>query len=215
MQKQETKEQDPEAENQGIIPEYLVESFLNMKKSDEKHRDLVLIIDMQNAYKEGMPWACMNLERTEANIIRLLDAGKDAVFTEFLAPENPAGAWREYNTVNEAINSDGYANALMDEFIPYAQSHRVFSKSAYSAFSNDELRQLAEKYERIVIAGVVAECCVLSTAFSCIDEGMPFIYMKDAVSGISDEAEAQAEAILSYLTPVHGLIMTTDEYLNA
>ena len=70
-----------------------------------------------------------------------------------------------------------------------------------------------EQYDRIILTGVVAECCVLSTAFSCIDEGLEFIYLRDAVSGISNETAMEAEKILSYLTPVHGRIMTTDDYL--
>ena len=179
----------------------------------EVMKDLVLIIDMQNAYNEDMPWACSDLACTKKNILRLLDSGNDCVFTAFIAPQSPAGRWIEYNNVNTAINEDEHANAFMDEFIPYIDNHKVFYKSVYSSFGNGELRQLAKQYDRIILTGVVAECCVLSTAFSCIDEGLEFIYLRDAVSGISNETAMEAEKILSYLTPVHGRIKTTDDYL--
>ncbi len=177
-------------------------------------KDLILIIDMQNVYGKGMPWECVNMERTAGNILRLLDCGEDAVFTAFISPVSPRGAWKEYCRVNKEIDEDSHAGEIMSVFQPYLSSRRLFYKSTYSSLLVPELRELASAYDRVVITGVVAECCVLSTVFSCIDEGFPFVYISDAVSGLSDRSEAESAAIISYMEPVHGVTMTTDEYLR-
>ena len=177
--------------------------------------DLILVIDMQNAYREGMPWACHAFGDTISNIKKLLDSGRDAAFTLFIPPAKPFGAWNEYMRVNKSINENEWAGKLIDELVPYTEHYPVFEKSTYSSLSNPVFRELAHKYERLVVTGVVAECCVLSTVLSAIHEGLPFVYLKDAVSGLSPVTESESEAIVSYMTPVHGTIMTVDEYLES
>ncbi len=176
-------------------------------------KDLILVIDMQNAYEKGMPWECHSIERTKSNIIKLLSTGKDAVFTTFIASEHPKGAWKEYAEVNKDINEDKRANEIVPELLPYLKEHKLFYKDRYSSLSNNELRKLVAEYDRVVVTGVVAECCVLSTVFSLIDEGVPFLYIRDAVSGLNEKTESETEDILSGLVPVHGEIMNTDEYI--
>ena len=46
------------------------------------------------------------------------------------------------------------------------------------------------------------------------DEGVPVVYMTDAVAGIGEEYEAAVELILSGLEPLHVKRMTTAEYLG-
>lgn len=176
-------------------------------------KDLILIIDMQNAYEKGMPWECHSIERTKKNVMRLLETGVDAVFTAFLPPSDPDGAWKEYNAVNREINENEWANEIIPELSPYLSRHRVFNKSRYSSLSAPGLRELVGSYDRVVVTGVVAECCVLATVFSLVDAGIPFVYLQDAVSGLCRESENEAKSIVSYMIPVHGSIMNVDEYI--
>ncbi len=67
---------------------------------------------------------------------------------------------------------------------------------------------------RVVLTGVVAECCVLSTAFDAIDLGCEFIYVTDAVSGFDRPRENASILMLSGLSPLHGKIMDTGSYLK-
>ena len=39
------------------------------------NHDLLLVIDLQNVYTEGQPWACCHIRQAARNIRRLLDAG--------------------------------------------------------------------------------------------------------------------------------------------
>ncbi len=178
-------------------------------------RDLILVIDMQNAYKSGMPWACKSIERTIGNITRLLDKDLDAAITVFDAPENPEGAWINYTDINKDINEDEYANRLVREIEVYKDKYPVYHKSTYSALMLPELRKKVKSYDRVAVTGVVASCCVLSTVFSLIDMGIPYIYIEDAVSGIDEKNEENAKAVLSNLNYAHGMIITTEEYLES
>ena len=63
------------------------------------NHDLLLVIDLQNVYTEGQPWACCHIRQAARNIRRLLDAGVcgEVLFTRFVPPAQPEGMWREYN----------------------------------------------------------------------------------------------------------------------
>ena len=71
----------------------------------------------------------------------------------------------------------------------------------------------AKKARHLVISGVVAECCVLSTVLSAIDAGCKVIYLTDAVAGLSEVSRKETENIISYFAPLHTVLMTTEEYL--
>lgn len=137
------------------------------------------------------------------------------IFTQYLATKHPEGVWKEYNKVNAAVNADPWLNEMMSEFLPYTEKYPVYTKSVYSSFAIPEVRELAKHASRIVISGVVAECCVLSTALSAIDAGCKVIYLTDAVAGLNATSQKEAENILSYLSPLHTELMTTQQYLDS
>ena len=182
-----------------------------------KNRDLLIVIDMQNVYKEGEAWGCSRTGEASSAIRKLLDADicGDVVFTRFDAPRGPRGSWKAYNRENAAINGDQRLNDIMDDLLPYLKHYPVLTKSTYSSFSIPELCRRAEQAEHVVLCGVVAECCVLATAMEAIDLGYPVIYLKDAVSGLSSDTELEAEHIVSYLSPIQTEVMTVEEYLKA
>ena len=179
--------------------------------------DLLLVIDMQNVYTKGQEWACEGVEAASASILRLLNSRMpdQVIFTRYLAAEHPEGVWKEYNEMNAAVNADAWLNEMMPEFLPWVKTHPVYTKSVYSSFAIPEVRDLAKHASRIVISGVVAECCVLSTALSAIDAGCKVIYLTDAVAGLNATSQKEAENILSYLSPLHTELMTTQQYLDS
>ena len=181
-----------------------------------ENKDLLIVIDMQNVYREGEAWGCCRAGKALQNIIKLLESGafEDVVFTRFDAPSDPEGSWKEYNRVNKAINEDQRLNEMMEELKPYSGRYPVLSKSTYSSFEIPELCDMAKKADHVVLTGVVAECCVLATAMSAIDKGFPVIYLSDAVSGLSPETEKEAEHVVSYLAPVQTEVMSTEEYIR-
>ncbi len=179
-------------------------------------KDLFLVIDMQNVYASGGAWCCPGTEHAAEKIIDILETGKkdmDVVFTRFIASDAPFGVWKDYNSENNAINEDAYANEMMNVFKEWVKKYPLYTKSVYSSLSIPEVRELVHDHDRVVLSGVVAECCVLFTAMALIDAGIPVIYLKDAVAGIDKDSEHAAEKVLSGLAPLHVKIMTTREYL--
>ena len=178
--------------------------------------DILLIIDMQNVYKKDQPWECKNLNKIIPNILKLINTlKKNIIFTKFIASNNPIGTWKEYNKLNESINNNEYLNEIIEELKKESEKYPTYIKSTYSSLSIPELKELALKNKRLIITGVVAECCVLSTCFEAIDLGIKFIYLSDAISGINDKTEQSCINILNGLCPVHLDIMTTDEYIKS
>lgn len=69
--------------------------------------------------------------------------------------------------------------------------------------SNLELRDKLREFDVIYVAGVVAECCVLSTVFELIDMGKKVIFCKDAIAGQKSEKEMAVIEVLKALSPLH------------
>ncbi len=180
-------------------------------------RDLLLVIDMQNVYAPSGTWFCPKSESAADNIRSLLESGEintDVIFTRFLASKDPNGDWIKYNEENAAVNCDPHANAMMNDFSEYLDKYPLYTKSVYSSLAIPEVREAVKDYDRVILSGVVAECCVLSTAFALIDEGVHILYLSDAVAGINEETEKAVISILSGLEPLHVEIMTTAEYMD-
>ena len=183
-----------------------------------KDGDLILVTDMQNVYTAGQPWACLDTEGAARRIVGLCDAaersGRDIriAITKFMPPENPRGTWADYNVQYAGINSNDWMNEIVPDIRPLAEKYPVYSKSVYSSVSIPDLRDAALHAGRVVITGVVAECCVLFTAIDLIDLGCKLVYLTDACPGFTREKEAAAELVLSGLSPLHCLLMTAAEY---
>ncbi len=181
-----------------------------------QENDLLLVTDMQNVYKKNGKWECLNTSLAAQNINLIINSGaKNVIFTKFIANEkNPKGVWKNYNKTYANVNSDFYANQMIQELSATSKKFPVYTKSVYSSLAIPEVLESAKKASRVVIAGVVAECCVLSTVFALIDEGIYTIYLSDAVSGLTKEKENATELVLSGLSPLHLKIMNTKEYLS-
>lgn len=178
-------------------------------------KDLLVVIDPQNVYMPGYDWACPNMPKAVENIKGLLDTGSekfDVVFTEFVAPKMPVGKWATYNSINKEINENRFLNEIVPELKCYLDRFPLLAKSTYSAF--DVIRDKASEYENIVLAGVVAECCVLATAMALIDSGRSVYYLTDCVAGQNDDFEASVAKIIDSLSYAHGKVLTSKEYLD-
>ena len=176
--------------------------------------DLLLVIDMQNVYRPGEEWGCPAFPRALRNITTLLDAGVPAVFTRFVPPVNPVGAWQDYNRDYAHINENPYLNDMAAELKPYLERFPLADKSTYSSWTA-EVARLAEGYDRILLSGVVAECCVLATLMAAMDAGKKVVYLADCVAGQSDEYERSIQKIAEIYVPMHTLVMDANAYLSS
>lgn len=188
------------------------------------NKDLLMVIDMQNVYSEGGEWFCPGIDAATENIIRVIEeahkekgAVDEVVFTKFIASNKPSGTWITYNEENKAVNESEYANEIIEALKHYADGCKTYEKSEYSSLSVPALKDIVSEYidsGRVVVSGVVAECCVLATVMGLIDMGVKVIYLTDAVAGIDDETQKAVLKVLEGLTPLHIEFMTTEEYLD-
>ncbi len=177
---------------------------------------MLLVIDMQNVYGKGQAWECKRFEEADQNIRSLLEhvTNEEVVFTKYTAAAQPVGVWKDYNRENAEVNADPWLNDLVADLKPYADQYPVYEKATYSSLGNDLIREKATNRSCVIVTGVVAECCVLSTVMSLIDAGVYVIYLKDAVAGIDETTEEATIKVLEGLSPLHLQIMTTEDYLK-
>ena len=183
------------------------------------NNDLLLVTDMQNVYTKGQKWECLDTEgaaKRTLSVIRTMEReGNDnIIFTRFLASEHPEGVWENYNRENQDVNGSPWDNEMLPQFADALHRYPLYTKSVYSSLAIPEVLEAAKKADRVVITGVVAECCVLSTVFALIDAGIYVVYLTDGVSGLDREKEAATELVLSGLAPLHLSMMTVEEYLQ-
>ena len=103
---------------------------------------------------------------------------------------------------------------MLPEFADALSRYPLYSKSVYSSLAIPEVLAAARRADRVIVTGVVAECCVLSTVWALIDAGIYTVYLTDAVSGFDVPKEDATKLVLSGLSPLHVAMMTTEEYLE-
>lgn len=179
--------------------------------------DKLAVIDMQKVYERGAPWECEGIESVAENIVRLVESDTltDISFTRFVMPEMPYGSWLRYQAQYRDICARSAYGDIVEKLAPLVCEYTCFDKAGYSAYRCADFTEWADSANRLVIAGVVAECCVLATVIEASDRGANVIWLTDAVAGTSSEKKRMAESILAEDFAPHVTMMTTEEYLRA
>ena len=185
----------------------------------DARQDLLLAIDFQNIYLPGNEWACPGSPDAITRTLGILNAEitPDAVITRYVAPQNPSGRWLTYNEAYREINENPYYSELEARMDALARSGRfpVIDKDTYSALKKDAVLAALRHKKAVVLTGVVAECCVLATMLDAVDLGYQVVYLTDCVAGQTPHKEACARQIAEDFSPVHSLVMTSEEYMKS
>ena len=122
------------------------------------------------------------------------------VFTRFVAPAVPAGAWRRYYELWPfALQPpDARIYELVDEFA--GEPCPTMEATTFGKVG-DELNAILGG-GRMVLAGVSTDCCVLSTALAAADDGVEVQVVADACAGIDDESHAKALDVMRLYSPL-------------
>jgi nicotinamidase-related amidase len=160
------------------------------------------VIDMQRVFGErDSPWFTPRFAEIVGPIQQLVGAYRPrAVFTRFVAPAVPTGAWRRYYELWPfALQPpDARIYELVDEF-----AHEPAPTVEATTFGKvgDELYEILGG-GRLVLAGVSTDCCVLSTALAAADDGVLVQVVADACAGVNDESHAKTLDILRLYSPL-------------
>ena len=175
----------------------------------------LVAIDMQVIFADPTSkWATPEYDRAAAGIGRLLPAfGDRAIFTRFVAPAEPTGAWVPYYALwpFALVPQDDRLYDLTDEFrdvAPHIETRETFGKwdAAFSAAMGGSTE--------MVITGVSTDCCVISTALAAADAGVHVRVAADACAGLSPADHQRALDAMALYAPLIE-ITTIDEVLES
>ena len=173
----------------------------------------LVVIDMQQVFGDpASPWFTPKFAEAEAVIAGMVPAfGDNVIFTRFIAPENPDGAWVPYY--------EQWPFALVPEDDPIYDLVLAFRDTGHAVVTEPtfgkwgpSLRDALRGSTEVVLAGVSTDCCVLSTALAAADAGVHVRVVEDACAGISPEDHRRALDAMALYGPLIE-VTTVDEVL--
>lgn len=175
--------------------------------------DWLMVIDLQPAFSHpNSPWFTPALPGVADGIARLVPAfAGRVVFTRFVPPPRPFGAWRQYYE-RWPFASQPDAAWLWDLDAPWTGQPSLASHT----FSKwlPPMRERCGDEGAVVLCGVSTDCCVLMTALAAVDDGVPVRIVADACAAKTPEAHARALDIMAARAPMLRIV-TTEEELSA
>jgi nicotinamidase-related amidase len=164
---------------------------------------LLVVIDMQVVFADpGSAWCAPGFAAALPGVRALLDGfGERAVFTRFVAPARPEGAWVEY--YRQWPFALQPADAPLWQLVPeLAVDGRAVLDAPTFGKWDDRLASRVDPAAGIVLAGVSTDCCVLSTALAAADAGVAVRVAADACAGASDVDHQRALDALALYAPL-------------
>lgn len=161
---------------------------------------LLTVIDMQRIFGDpDSQWATPGFDGIVKPITRLVEAfGPRVLFTRFVAPAEPHGAWVDYY--------QDWPFALQPADAPDYQLVEPFAGAPTldaPTFSKwgAELAEAVGPGGRMVLTGVSTDCCVMSTALAAVDGGVHVDVVQDACAGVDDDSHRRALELMAMYAP--------------
>jgi nicotinamidase-related amidase len=165
------------------------------------------LIDLQRIFADPESgWTTPNFQRVIEPAKQLIELfGPDVVFTRFVAPEQPSGAWvpyyEEFPFALQSPDSDDYQ--LVDEF----KGAPTLDKPTFGKWGPE---LAARAGGRLVLGGVTTDCCVISTALAAVDAGIRVQVVEEACAGSTDDNHGKAIDIMRLYAPMLEIV-TVDQ----
>jgi nicotinamidase-related amidase len=171
----------------------------------------LVVVDMQKIF--GLPsseWFAPRFVEASAGVQSLVAAfGPRVIYTRFLAPESPEGAWRDYYE-DWPFALDPASAGLYDMMPEFDTTGRtMIDRTTFGKWDAGLAAALGGSNE-IVLVGVSTDCCVLSTALGAADAGVHVRVAADACAGVSDADHQRALDVMALYRPLIE-ITTVDE----
>jgi nicotinamidase-related amidase len=174
-------------------------------------RPWLVAIDFQRVFGDpSSAWVAPRYADAAANVARLAATfGDRSVFTRFVAPTHPTGAWVPYYELYpwalEAADSPLYE--LTDDVAGYAETQ--VAATSFGKWT-PELRAVLGEQPTLLVAGVATDCCVISTVLPAADAGASITVVTDACAGSTDENHQKALDVMALYGPLVTLTTTAE-----
>ncbi|MDR2382061.1 MAG: cysteine hydrolase [Bifidobacteriaceae bacterium] len=163
----------------------------------------LVVIDMQRVFAEpGSEWKTPRFEEIIEPVKHLVRAyAPHVVFTRFIAPPAPAGAWVAY--YQDWPFALAAADHPMWQIVPELADAavNVIDRPTFSKWG-EKLAELLAPDGQMVLAGVSTDCCVIATALAAADAGVQTLVVREACAGVDDASHAQALHVMDLFQPL-------------
>ena len=174
-------------------------------------RPWFVAIDLQRVFGDpSSAWCAPRYAAAAANVVRLATAfGDRSVFTRFVAPAEPTGAWVPYyGEFPWALQpADDPLYELTDDVAAHATTTVV--ATTFGKWTPD-LRAVVGEQPSLVVGGVATDCCVISTVLAAADAGASVRVVTDACAGSTDDNHHEALHVMSLYAPLVSLTTTAE-----
>jgi nicotinamidase-related amidase len=171
----------------------------------------LVVVDLQHVFGDpDTPWTTPRFDEIRPRIRRLVEAfGDRVVWTRFVAPAEPVGAWKQYfEEYDFALQpADAHCYRLVED----PGAHRVVDAPTFGKWGPHLMEVVGEG--PLTVTGVATDCCVLSTVLPAADAGVGVRVVSDACAGSSDDDHDRALHLMNRYSPLVRLA-TTDEVLE-
>jgi len=183
----------------------------------------LVVIDMQKVFgTSDSDWNTPGFGDIVEPIRRLVEAyGDDVLFTRYVSPQVPHGAWVPYFDdwpfALQPPDADlweitpGLATAAARQ---QAAGVGPVTKTTFSKWG-PELAEFVGADGRLVLAGVSSTCCVIATALAAADAGVEVWVVSDATAGKDPPTHAQALGLMGLFAPLVRIVTTEEAVVAA
>ena len=160
---------------------------------------VLALIDLQRIFADPESgWATPDFGRVVEPTKQLIERfAPNVVFTRFVAPAQPTGAWvpyyEEFPFALQPPDADDYQ--LVDEF----KGAPTLDKTTFGAWGPE---LAARSNGQLVLGGVTTDCCVISTALAAVDAGVRVQVVEEACAGSTDDNHRKAIDIMRLYAPM-------------
>jgi nicotinamidase-related amidase len=169
----------------------------------------LVVVDMQRVFAEAdSPWATPGFAAIVPTIGKLVTAFGEAVtFTRFVAPPEPAGAWRAYYAQWPFALQPAEA-PLWDVVAELGATGPTVDTTTFSKWGADLAARVGTA--NLVLCGVSTDCCVLSTAVAAADAGVAVRVVGDACAGVSAKSHQATLDVLALYAPLVEVVTSAE-----
>jgi nicotinamidase-related amidase len=168
----------------------------------------LVVVDLQHVFGDpDSPWLAPRFAEVRPRIAQLAAAfGDRVVYTRFVAPAEPTGAWQGYyEQFPFALQpADAPLYALVDD----PGNRPVVSATTFGKWGPDLAAVVGDG--PLTVTGVATDCCVISTVLPAADAGVPVRVVTDACAGSGDDDHDRALRVMGLYAPLVELTTTAE-----
>ena len=168
----------------------------------------LVVVDLQHVFgDEDSPWIAPRFDEIRPRIRELVEAfGDRVVWTRFVAPDRPSGAWKEYyEQFPFALQPpDAPLYGLVDD----PGDAPVVDATTFGKWGPALAAVVGEG--PLTVTGVATDCCVISTVLPAADAGIAVRVVGDACAGSGDDDHERALRVMSLYAPLVRVVATAE-----